>query len=145
MTDSQSSFCRESITISKNLFGTVSNRLRKQIRHVSSYSTPCSNSVLQGKHVNHFEEIDRERLEFAFNTNIIAMFRLAQLAFPHMAPGSSIINTTSIVAYQPIPGILDYVCTKVCILNCSSPKYKNLTSGNLPTRNGCIALEDAAL
>jgi hypothetical protein len=76
-----------------------------------------NNASFQGKHVNHFEEIDRERLEFAFNTNIIAMFRLAQLAFPHMTPGSSIINTTSIVAYQPIPGILDYVCTKGAIVS----------------------------
>ncbi|GAQ79410.1 hypothetical protein KFL_000300080 [Klebsormidium nitens] len=76
-----------------------------------------NNASFQGKHVNHLEEITRDRLEFAFDTNIIAMFRLATLAYPHMRPGSSIINTTSIVAYQPIPGILDYVCTKGAIVS----------------------------
>lgn len=59
-------------------------------------------------------DIDRERLDFTFKTNIIAMFRLAQLALPHMKPGSSIINTSSIQAYTPSPGILDYAASKVC-------------------------------
>jgi NAD(P)-dependent dehydrogenase (short-subunit alcohol dehydrogenase family) len=74
----------------------------------------CSSvSTLQGKQVSDISEISYDRLEFAFKTNIMAMFELAKLALPHMKPGGSIINTSSVVAYQPIPGILDYVCTKV--------------------------------
>jgi len=44
------------------------------------------------------------------------MFRLAQLSVPHMKPGGSIINTSSIQAYKPTPGILDYACTKGAIV-----------------------------
>jgi len=33
-------------------------------------------------------------------TNIIAMFDLVRFAKEHMPPGSSIINTSSVVAYQ---------------------------------------------
>ena len=40
------------------------------------------------------------------------MFDMVRFAKEHMPPGSSIINTSSVVAYQPIPGILDYVATK---------------------------------
>jgi NAD(P)-dependent dehydrogenase (short-subunit alcohol dehydrogenase family) len=36
---------------------------------------------------------------------------------PHLAPGSSIINTSSIQAYQPSPTLLDYATTKAAILN----------------------------
>ena len=63
--------------------------------------------------VDDFTEISRDRLEFVFNTNIIAMFRLAQLARPHMGKGGAIINVASVQAYSPTPGILDYACTKV--------------------------------
>jgi NAD(P)-dependent dehydrogenase (short-subunit alcohol dehydrogenase family) len=34
-----------------------------------------------------------------------------------LPPGSAIINTTSIQAYQPSPGLLDYATTKAGILN----------------------------
>ncbi len=35
---------------------------------------------------------------------------------PEMRPGGSIINTTSIEAYQPEPGLLDYASTKGAIV-----------------------------
>ena len=35
---------------------------------------------------------------------------------PHMQPGSTIINTTSIQAYQPSPNLLPYSTTKGAIL-----------------------------
>jgi NAD(P)-dependent dehydrogenase (short-subunit alcohol dehydrogenase family) len=36
---------------------------------------------------------------------------------PHIQPGSSIINTCSIEAYQPQPYLLDYAPTKAAIVN----------------------------
>ena len=58
------------------------------------------------------EEIDR-----VFRTNVYAMFYLCQAAIPQMPPGSSIINTTSIQAYQPKPHLLHYAASKAAIAN----------------------------
>ncbi len=58
------------------------------------------------------EEIDR-----VFRTNVYAMFYLCQAAIPKMPPGSAIINTTSIQAYQPKPHLLHYAASKAAIAN----------------------------
>jgi NAD(P)-dependent dehydrogenase (short-subunit alcohol dehydrogenase family) len=62
-----------------------------------------------------FLEIPPEEIEFVFRTNIIAMFHLCQAAVPHMPPGSTIVNTTSIQAAQPSPQLLHYAATKGAI------------------------------
>ena len=49
--------------------------------------------------------------------NVFAMFWLVKAALPHMPKGASIINTTSIQAYQPSPTLLDYAATKAAIAN----------------------------
>lgn len=67
-------------------------------------------------YVPSFEDIPTEQLESVFRTNILAMFWLSRFALPHLVPGSSIINTTSIQAYQPSVGLLDYATTKGAIV-----------------------------
>jgi NAD(P)-dependent dehydrogenase (short-subunit alcohol dehydrogenase family) len=62
-----------------------------------------------------FLEIPPDELEFVFRTNIMAMFHLCQAAVPHMQPGSTIVNTTSIQAAQPSPQLLHYAATKGAI------------------------------
>ncbi|ATB45511.1 SDR family oxidoreductase [Corallococcus macrosporus] len=76
-----------------------------------------NNAAYQGEAVERFEDLDPERLERAFRTNILAMFHLVRHALPHMKEGSTIINTTSIQAYEPSPAILDYAVTKGAIAN----------------------------
>jgi NAD(P)-dependent dehydrogenase (short-subunit alcohol dehydrogenase family) len=77
-----------------------------------------NNAAYQHDAVGEFTDISRERLERAFNTNILAMFRLSQLAYPHMKKQGSgaIINVGSIQAYKPSPAILDYASTKGAIV-----------------------------
>jgi NAD(P)-dependent dehydrogenase (short-subunit alcohol dehydrogenase family) len=53
------------------------------------------------------EEIDR-----VFRTNLYAPVFTARAATPHMAPGSSIIVTSSIQAFNPSPSLVDYAMTK---------------------------------
>src|SRR3954471_3151540 len=62
-----------------------------------------------------FLEIPPDEIDFVFRTNIIAMFHLCQAAVPHMKPGSTIVNTTSIQAAQPSAELLHYAATKGAI------------------------------
>jgi NAD(P)-dependent dehydrogenase (short-subunit alcohol dehydrogenase family) len=75
-----------------------------------------NNAAYQGKEVESFEEIDDERIERTFRVNILAMFHITKHALPHMKEGGAIINTSSIQAYQPSFGILDYATTKGAIV-----------------------------
>ena len=62
------------------------------------------------------DEIDAARLGDIFATNIFSMFYFAKAATPHMKPGSSIINTTSVNAYKGNAKLLSYSTTKGAIL-----------------------------
>jgi NAD(P)-dependent dehydrogenase (short-subunit alcohol dehydrogenase family) len=63
------------------------------------------------------DEISEEEWDYTFKTNIAAMFYLAKAAVPHMGPGSSIINTTSIQSDKPNPMLLAYAATKGAVSN----------------------------
>lgn len=60
-------------------------------------------------------DLTTEQIEATYRTNVFAMFWLCKAALPHLRPGSTIINTTSIQSYQPSPGLLDYASSKAAI------------------------------
>jgi NAD(P)-dependent dehydrogenase (short-subunit alcohol dehydrogenase family) len=62
------------------------------------------------------EEISEEQLERTFRTNIFGYFHMTKAAVPHLKPGASIVNTTSVTAYRGSPQLLDYSSTKGAIL-----------------------------
>jgi NAD(P)-dependent dehydrogenase (short-subunit alcohol dehydrogenase family) len=61
-------------------------------------------------------DIDAEQLERTFRTNVFGYFFMAKAALHHMQPGSSIINTTSITAFEGHKTLIDYASTKGAIV-----------------------------
>jgi len=62
--------------------------------------------------IESFDSLSTERMRRVFDTNLIGMLYTARAAYPVLAPGSSIIVTASVQAYQPSPGLIDYAMTK---------------------------------
>lgn len=63
------------------------------------------------------EDISDDRLDRVFKTNLYALFWMTRAALPHLVRGSSIINVSSIQAFEPSPSLLDYASTKAAINN----------------------------
>ncbi|WP_026372724.1 SDR family oxidoreductase [Agrococcus lahaulensis] len=62
-------------------------------------------------------DITDEQLRQTYETNIFAMFNLTKALLPHLQPGASIINCSSIQAVDPSDTLLDYASTKAAINN----------------------------
>jgi NAD(P)-dependent dehydrogenase (short-subunit alcohol dehydrogenase family) len=61
-------------------------------------------------------EIDAQQIERTFRTNVFSFFFMAKHALRHMGKGATIINTTSVTAYQGHKTLLDYSATKGAIV-----------------------------
>ncbi|MDH2444915.1 SDR family oxidoreductase [Amnibacterium sp. CER49] len=60
-------------------------------------------------------DITTGQFDETYRTNVYSMFWLCKAAAAVMPPGSAIINTTSIQAYEPSPILVDYASTKAAI------------------------------
>jgi NAD(P)-dependent dehydrogenase (short-subunit alcohol dehydrogenase family) len=71
-----------------------------------------NNAAYQMAQPGGIEEISDDQFDRVMKTNLYAMFWLSRAAVPHLGPGSSIINTASVQAYQSSAALLDYATTK---------------------------------
>lgn len=95
-------FCRQLVTDAVDALGGLDILVNNAGRQIAQDS---------------LEDLTDEQLDDTFNVNILAMFRITREALKHFEPGSSIVNTTSIQAYQPSANLLDYASTKAAINN----------------------------
>jgi NAD(P)-dependent dehydrogenase (short-subunit alcohol dehydrogenase family) len=88
----------------------------KVVRGFGGLDILVNNAAFQMTHSS-ILEIPAEEIDRVFRTNVYSMFYLCQAAIPQMPAGASIINTTSIQAYQPKPHLLHYAASKAAVAN----------------------------
>ena len=74
-----------------------------------------------------FKKLPTKQLVDTFTVNVFAMFWICQEALECLKPGASIINTASIQATKPSPGLLDYASTKGAIITFTKGLAQDLT------------------
>jgi NAD(P)-dependent dehydrogenase (short-subunit alcohol dehydrogenase family) len=95
------------------------------------------NNAAHQMELDGIQDFTTEEFERTFRTNVYAMFWLCKAALPRMKPGSTIINTSSIQAFDPNPGLLAYAPTKAAIINFSKALAKAAMKQGI--RVNCVA------
>lgn len=88
----------------------------KALQEFGQIDILVNNAATQTIHES-LQEISAEEWDYTFRTNVTAMFHLCKAAEPHLKPGSSVVNTTSVNAYTPKPILIPYTVTKAAIQN----------------------------
>jgi NAD(P)-dependent dehydrogenase (short-subunit alcohol dehydrogenase family) len=91
--------------------------VQRAVDELGGLDVVVNNAAYQMALEGGLEDLTTEQLLRTYRTNIFAMFWLCKAAIPHLQPGSSIINTSSIQAYDPSPPLIDYASTKAAIVN----------------------------
>jgi len=81
------------------------------IKHLGGLDILVNNASVMYKQES-IGDITTEQFDRTMKTNVYGTFWLTKYAVPHLKKGSSIITTTSQVAYLGPPGLLDYTMTK---------------------------------
>jgi NAD(P)-dependent dehydrogenase (short-subunit alcohol dehydrogenase family) len=89
----------------------------RTVREFGQIDVLVSNAAYQMSQDSGLEAITTEQFDRVMKTNVYALFWLCKAAVPHMPPGSTIITSSSVQAFQPSPHLMDYAASKAAIVN----------------------------
>ncbi|MEX2495892.1 MAG: SDR family oxidoreductase [Woeseia sp.] len=75
------------------------------------------NNAAEQHEVDKPEDLSAAQIERTFRTNVFSYFYATKAALPHLRGGATIINTTSVTAYQGHKTLLDYTATRGAIVS----------------------------
>ena len=87
------------------------------VRELGGLDILVNNAAYQMAQSGGIVDITTEQFDRVMKTNLYAMFWLCKKAVPHLSPGATIINTSSVQAVSPSPELLDYATSKAAIHN----------------------------
>jgi NAD(P)-dependent dehydrogenase (short-subunit alcohol dehydrogenase family) len=88
----------------------------KAVEEFGRVDVLVNNAAFQMSH-DSLEEVSDEEWDYTLAVNLSAMFTLCRDAIPHMQPGASIINSSSVNSDMPSPQLAPYAMTKAGIAN----------------------------
>jgi NAD(P)-dependent dehydrogenase (short-subunit alcohol dehydrogenase family) len=87
------------------------------VKELGGIDILVNNAAYQMAQMGGIADITTEQFDRVMKTNLYAMFWITKAALPHLQPGSTIINTTSVQSETPSPELLDYATSKAGIRN----------------------------
>jgi NAD(P)-dependent dehydrogenase (short-subunit alcohol dehydrogenase family) len=89
----------------------------RAVREFGQIDVLVSNAAYQMSQDGGLDAISSEQFDRVMKTNIYGLFWLCKAAVPHMRPGSTVITSSSVQAFQPSPHLMDYAASKAAIVN----------------------------